>query len=74
MAATLADIFKCNFVNQNVLIFIKIPLNFVSKGPIDQKSFLVQVMVWHRIGDKPSSEPIITHFNDTYMHHPASMS
>ena len=43
MAATLADdIFKCNFINENVLISIKISLNFDHKGPIDNKSSLVQ--------------------------------
>ena len=36
MAAALADDnFKCNFVNENVLISIKISLNFVPKSPID---------------------------------------
>ena len=49
MAATLIDdIFKCNFVNENVLISIRTPLNFVPKGPIDNKSSLVQVMAWCR--------------------------
>ena len=39
MAATLADdIFKCNFVNENVLISIRTSPNFVPKGPIDNKS------------------------------------
>ena len=36
MAATLADnIFKFNFVNENVLILIKISLNFVPEGLIN---------------------------------------
>ena len=47
MAATLVDfIFKCNFVNENVLISIRIWLNFVPNGPIDNKSSLVQIMAW----------------------------
>ena len=47
MAVTLADdIFKCNFVNENVLIPIKKSLNLVPKGPINNKSLLVQVMAW----------------------------
>ena len=42
MAATWADnILKCNFVNKNVLILIKISLNFVPKGPIHNKSSLI---------------------------------
>ena len=39
------DIFKCIFPN--------------AKGPIYNKSELVQIMVWRRIGDKPLSEPIM---------------
>ena len=31
------DIFKCNFVSENVLISIKISLNFVPEGPVDYK-------------------------------------
>ena len=43
MAATLTDnIFKCNFVKDNVLIWIQISLNFVPKGGVDNKSSLVQ--------------------------------
>ena len=49
MAAILADdIFKCIFLNGNVIISIKISLKFVPKGPIDNKSGLLQVMAWHR--------------------------
>ena len=47
MAATLTDnIFKCNFVKDNVLIWIQISLNFVPKGGVDNKLSLVQVMAW----------------------------
>ena len=54
MAANFADdIFKCIFWNENYRILIQILLKFVPKGPIDNKSALVQVMVWRRIGDKP---------------------
>ena len=75
MAATLAyDIFKCNFINENTLISIKTSLNVVHKGPIENKSSLVQVMAWHQTGDKPLPETKMVHLNDTYMHHPASMS
>ena len=69
MAATLADdIFKCNFVNENVLTSIKISLNFVPKGPIDSNSSLVQVMTWRQSGDKSLPEPMMTHFSDAFMH------
>ena len=52
---------------------MKIPLNFVRKGPFDNKWPLVQVMAWRRIGDKSLPEPVMTQFNDAYMRHPASM-
>ena len=61
MAAILADdIFRCNFVNENGLILIKISLNFVTKGPIDNKSSLVQVMAWRRKSGIPLLELIMT--------------
>ena len=42
MAATLADdTFKRKFVNENILISIKISLKFVSKGPINNIPALV---------------------------------
>ena len=75
MAATLADnIFKCNFVNESVLISLKTSLNFVRKGPIDYKSSLIQVMAWRQTGDKPLPEPMMVPLNGIYMHLPASMS
>ena len=68
------DVFKCNFLNANVWILTKISLKFVPKGPINNIRTLVQIMAWRRTGDKPLSEPMMTKFNDAYMHHPASMS
>ena len=50
-------IFKCIFLNENVLISIKISLKFVPKGPINNIPVLVQIMAWRRPGDKPLSEP-----------------
>ena len=38
------DVFKCIFFNENVRISIKISLKFVPKGPINDKSALVEVM------------------------------
>ena len=43
-------------------------------GPINNISALVQIMAWCQIGTEPLSEPNMTQFSDTYMHHPASMS
>ena len=53
------DIFKCIFVNENIWIVNKIPLNCIPWGSIDNSSVLVQIMTWRRTGDKPLSEPMI---------------
>ena len=53
------DIFKCIFLNENVWFLIKISLNFVPKGHINQIPALVQIMAWRRPGDKPLSEPMM---------------
>ena len=57
------DIFKYIF-NEGVWISITISLRFVPKGPIDYKSALVQVMAWHRAGEKPLPESMLTKFTD----------
>ena len=46
-------------LNENVWISIKISLKFVPKGPINNIPVLVQIMAWHRPGDKPLSETIL---------------
>ena len=61
------DVFKCNFLNENVWIPVEISLKFLPKGPINNTPTLVQIMAWCRICDKPLSEPMITQFNDAYM-------
>ena len=53
------DIFKRIFFNENVWISIKISLQFVPKGPINNISALVQIMAWRRSGAKPLSEPMM---------------
>ena len=40
------NIFKCNFLNENVWIPMKISLKFVPKGPIDNIPALVQIIAW----------------------------
>ena len=40
----------------NEWILIKISVNFVPKGPINDISALVQIMAWRQTGDKPLSE------------------
>ena len=69
MAAILADyIFKCIFVNENDKILINISLKLVPRSPIDNTA-LVQVMAWHRTGDRPLPEPMMIQFTDAYMRH-----
>ena len=68
------DVFKCNFLNENVWILIKISLKFVLEGLINNIPTLVQIMAWRLTGDKPLSEPMMTQFNDAYIRHSASMS
>ena len=62
------DIFKSIF-NEIVWISITISLKFISKGPIDYKSALAQVMAWHRTGEKPLPESMLTQFTDAYIRH-----
>ena len=61
------DIFKCIFLNKNVWIPIKILLEFIPKGPINNIPALVP-------GDKPLSEPMMAYFADAYMRRSVSMS
>ena len=48
-------------------LLIKLSLKFVPKGSVDDNPALFQMMAWHRIGNKPVSEPMLTWFTDTYM-------
>ena len=75
MSAILADdSFKCIFLNENDRIRVQISLKFVPRGSIDNKSALVQVMVWRRSGYKPFPEPMMTLFTDAYMRHKGEIS
>ena len=60
------DIFRCILMNEKFCILIKISLKFVPKSTIDNIPALVQIMAWPWIGDKPLSEPMLTHFTNTY--------
>ena len=53
------DIFKWIFLNENVWIPIKISLEFVPHGQINNIPALVQIMAWRRQGDKPLFEPMM---------------
>ena len=53
-------VFYCNFA-------------VVHQGLIENKSSLFPVVAWPWPGDDPFPEPMQTHFNDTYVRHPASL-
>ena len=56
------DNFKCILLNERFYILFQISMKFFPEGPIDNKSSLVQVKVWHQINDKPLLEPMMTRF------------
>ena len=58
------DIFKCIFLNENILILIEISLRFIPNGPISNIPALVQIMAWRQPSDKPLSESMLTQFTD----------
>ena len=62
----MAAILKWIFLNENVWISIQISLKFVPWGPLNNIPSMVQIMAWHRPGDKPLSEPIMASLRDTY--------
>ena len=63
------DIFRFIF-NERVWIPITISLKFIPKGPIDYyKLALVHVMAWHRTGEKPLPESMLTQFTNAYIRH-----
>ena len=49
----LHNIFKCIFLNENFWVPNKISLKYVPWGGIVNKLSLVQIMGFHRTGDKP---------------------
>ena len=62
------NIFKCICLNETVWISIKISLEFVPKSPINYSPALVQIMAWHRPGDKPLSGPFLVCFTDAFIY------
>ena len=59
----------CIFFIENYHILLK----FVPKGSIHNKSALVQVMAWWRIGNKLLPETMLTKTYDAIWHHTASL-
>ena len=58
----MADILKWMFLNEIVWNSIKISLEFVTGGPVNNIPTLILLMVWRRPGDKPVSEPMVASF------------
>ena len=63
--------FICMFFSGNNWILIKIILNLVPKGSMNNKPALVQMITWHWTGNKPLSEITMVWFADAYMNHSA---
>ena len=75
MAAILADdISKWIFLNENDGIQIQISLKLVPRSWVHNKPALGQVMAWHRSGNKPLPELMLTQFPDANMRHYGEMS
>ena len=51
------DIFRWIFLNENVWISLKIPLEIVPQIQINNIPSSTQIMAWRRPGEKPLSEP-----------------
>ena len=47
------DIFRCISLNDEYCIVIKMSLEFVPDGPIDNKPALISIMAWCRTGVRP---------------------
>ena len=70
MAAIVADdILKCIFMDEQFCISIRMSLQFVPKGSVDNTSVLVQVMARRRTGDKPLPGLVLAQFTGAYMRH-----
>ena len=66
--------FEFILLYENCCILIKISQKLVPKCPVYNKQALVQIMMWHQTGDKPSSEPMVAYFSDVYMWHSVNES
>ena len=70
MAAISQTTFSNTFAQyKSVTISIWFSLKFVLKGPIDNKSALVQVMACRLFGADPFPEPMLIQFTYVYMQH-----
>ena len=58
---------ECIFIQECVCLLNKISLKYVSKVSVDNKSWLVQLMAWCRIGVKSLPEQMAIKFEDTIL-------
>ena len=65
----ISNAFWGKFVREICNILIQTSLKLVTSGPMYYSSAIARVMVWHRAGDKPLSEPMTIHFTDAYTRH-----
>ena len=68
------DTSKGIFLNVNLFILIHIWLEFIPKGPTDNKLALVQVMACHQTGNKLLTKPMMTLATHAICCHWATMS
>ena len=59
-------ILKYILVTENDCIPIWISQMFISNDLIGKKSTMLRVIVWHRKGGRPLSEPVMTHYSDAH--------
>ena len=55
----IVEVWQYISLTENFCASIQILLKFAFKGPINNKTTLVQVMVWRHTTDKPLTEPIM---------------
>ena len=61
--------FQLHFREQNFSVLILLlEFKFVSVGPIDNKSELIQVITWQYTGEKLLIEPVMATISDTICH------
>ena len=71
--AGILQMHKFIFLYENCCILFQISQIF-SQGSIHDKFALVQIMDQHNGGNRSLTEPVLSQFIETYMHHLASMS
>ena len=60
------DTSKFIFLFENCCILIQISLKFVPNSQIDNNPVMIQLVAWHRTGDKPLSKTMMVLFTDAY--------